>query len=208
MSLEEISKAIIDLRYDVTCSLVKEAIAQRVDPMRILIELRKGMEEIGQRYETGELFLADLIMAGEIMKGATDLLRPHLTGQADLPGHRVVLGTIEGDLHDIGKDIVATILTSSGFDVRDLGIDVPPKRFVEEAQKTKARLVGISALLSTTVPRCRDVVTELEKRALRKKVKVIAGGAAVREEHTLAFGVDGAVNDAMKGLEIMKKWTV
>jgi len=207
LRIEEISKAIVELKSDVTCSLVKEAIAHGVDPMRILGELRKGMDEIGQRYERRDVFLAELIMAGEVMKEATNVLKPYLTRQADRARDIVVLGTIEGDLHDIGKDIVATLLSSSGFEVRDLGIDVSPSRFVEEAQETRAKVIGISALLSTTVPRCKTVVEELEKRTLRKKVKVIVGGAAVREEYTVAFGVDAAVNDAIKGLEIIRKWT-
>jgi methylmalonyl-CoA mutase cobalamin-binding domain/chain len=174
-------------------------------PKDIFDALGKGMNEVGRKYEKSEFFLSDLIMAGETMKKALNVLMHYMKVNEGDKG-KIILGIIEGDLHDIGKNIVNSILTSSGFIVYDLGIDVPPKRFVEKTKETGTDIIGISALLSTSIPTTAKVIEELQKEGLRDKVKVIIGGAAVREWNIEKYGIDAAVNDVIKGINIIQSW--
>ncbi|NIQ33954.1 MAG: cobalamin-binding protein [Nitrososphaeria archaeon] len=194
------------MRVDNFESLIKDALNQGLKPIEILNSLRSAMAEVGKRFEIGRYFLSELIMAGEMMKDALKILMPLLQVTAPSLKGRIVIGTIEGDLHDIGKDIVLILLTSAGFDVYDLGIDVPPKKFVEKAKEMDADVIGISALLSTTIPRASEVVKMLEERGLRERIKVILGGAAVRKRYEEEFGVDAAVDDAIEGLNLIMSW--
>jgi methylmalonyl-CoA mutase cobalamin-binding domain/chain len=206
MNLDEITQSLIRLDAKRVCNLVQEAISHNVSALAILDALDKGLEKIGEKYENAEYFLSELIMGGEIMKEVMQILTPHLGMERSVVKEPVVIGTIEGDLHDIGKNIVVTLLQAAGLKVYDLGIDVSPKKFVEVAKKVRAKIIGVSALLSTSVPRVENIVEELEREGLRKKVKVIIGGAAARREHIKKFGVDAAVNDAVEGVNIIKKW--
>lgn len=204
--LQAIKKATVDMDAANIGRLVKESLEAGDKPMKILDALKEGMDEVGNRYEANEYFLADLIMAGETMRTAMEVLKPHLSAGAATKRGKVVLGTIEGDLHDIGKEIVRSLLLSAGIEVYDLGIDVPPKRFVEKAMEVKADVIGISALLSLTQPQSARVVEELKKEGIREKVKVITGGAAARPYHVQKYGVDASVNSAVEGLRIIQKW--
>lgn len=204
--LNEITNGIVHLEYENVKKLVNSALEKGIKPLDVLEALRRGLEKVGEKFEKQEYFLSELIMAGEIMKDLLNILKPYLLSENPKAKGKIVLGTILGDLHDIGKDIIKTLLISSGFEVYDLGIDVPPEQFVEKAKEVDADIIGISALLSTTVPTTAEVIKYLEKAKLRKKVKVIIGGAAVRKEHIKKYGVDAAVNDAMEGLNIIKAW--
>jgi len=204
--LSLLRKALVELDAAKVEELLQESLSSRLDPMEILNVLRSGLEEIGRLFENGEYFVSELVMAGEIMKEALEVLKSHLKTEGGGRG-KIVLGTIIGDLHDIGKEIIKSLLVSSGFEVYDLGIDVPPEKFVEKAEETGAKIIGISALLSTSIANTADVVKALEKAGIRDKVKVIVGGAAARPWMTEKYGVDAAVNDAVKGLKIIKEWT-
>ncbi|NIN53439.1 MAG: hypothetical protein GTO23_09840 [Nitrososphaeria archaeon] len=204
--MQSIVQSLVELRVDNFESLIKDALNQGLKPIEILNSLRSAMAEVGKRFEIGRYFLSELIMAGEMMKDALKILMPLLQVTAPSLKGRIVIGTIEGDLHDIGKDIVLILLTSAGFDVYDLGIDVPPKKFVEKAKEMDADVIGISALLSTTIPRASEVVKMLEERGLRERIKVILGGAAVRKRYEEEFGVDAAVDDAIEGLNLIMSW--
>ncbi|MEM2180943.1 MAG: corrinoid protein [Nitrososphaeria archaeon] len=204
--LKGIADGIVNLEYENVKKLVNSALEKNIKPLDILEALRKGLEKVGEKFEEQEYFLSDLIMAGEIMKDLLNILKPYLLSETSKVKGKIVLGTILGDLHDIGKDIIKTLLISSGFEVYDLGIDVSPEQFVKKAKEVDADIIGISALLSTTVPTTAEVVKYLEEAGLRKKVKVIIGGAAVRKEYTKKYGVDAAVNDAIEGLNIIKAW--
>jgi len=204
--LNEITNGIVHLEYENVKKLVNSALEKDIKPLDVLEALRKGLEKVGEKFEKQEYFLSELIMAGEIMKDLLNILKPYLLSKTPKAKGKIVLGTILGDLHDIGKDIIKTLLISSGFEVYDLGIDVSPEQFVKKAKEVDADIIGISALLSTTVPTTAKVIKYLEKAKLRKKVKVIIGGAAVRKEHIKKYGVDAAVNDAMEGLNIIKAW--
>ncbi|MEM3407871.1 MAG: cobalamin-dependent protein [Candidatus Aenigmatarchaeota archaeon] len=204
--LKRITDGIVNLEYENVKKLINSALEKDIKPLEILEALRKGLEKVGEKFEKQEYFLSELIMAGEIMKDLLNTLKPYLFSGITKVKGKIVLGTILGDLHDIGKDIIKTLLISSGFEVYDLGIDVPPEQFVKKAEEVHADIIGISALLSTTVPITAEVVKYLEEANLRKKVKVIIGGAAVRKEHIKKYGVDAAVNDAIEGLNIIKTW--
>jgi len=203
--LDSLKEALVQLDAAKVEELLQESLSSHLDPMEILNALRSGMEEIGRLFENGEYFVSELVMAGEIMKGALEVLKPRLKTERESTG-RIVLGTIIGDLHDIGKEIIKSLLISAGFEVYDLGVDVPPEKFVEKALETGAGIIGVSALLSTSIANTADVVKALEKAGIRDRVKVIVGGAAARQWMIEKYGVDAAVNDAVRGLEIIKEW--
>ncbi len=203
--LEGLEKAFADLDIVKSEEMLKEALSSGLDPMEILAALRSAMNVVGQRFEKGEYFVSELVMAGELMKRALSVLGPRLKAE-DKSGGKIVLGTIIGDLHDIGKEIIKSLLISSGFEVYDLGIDVPPEKFAEKAKETGAKIIGVSALLSTSIANTAEVVRALEAAGIRDRVKVIVGGAAARPWMIERYGVDAAVYDAVKGLEIIKGW--
>jgi methylmalonyl-CoA mutase cobalamin-binding domain/chain len=204
--VQMIRQAIIELEETKIERLVKEALDAKIEPLEIIEALRRGLEIVGEKFEKGEYFLSDLIVAGDAMKKALQILNPYLiTKKKEVKG-KVVLGSALGDIHDIGKNIVKTLLISSGFEVYDLGVDVTAQKFVEKVKETGASIVGISALLSTTVREAARVVEELKKAGLRDKVRVIMGGAAVKKSMVDMFGVDAAVNDAIEGIKIIKSW--
>ncbi|MFB0505043.1 MAG: B12-binding domain-containing protein [Candidatus Bathyarchaeia archaeon] len=209
MSMKDyLKQAIVEMKYDEVTSLVRNALKTGLKPLEILENLRDGLEVVGDRYHNGEYFLSELYMAAETMKNALGIIEPLLSNEEGGESEgTVVIGSIEGDIHDFGKTIVSSLLTAAGFNVVDIGIDVPPPRFVEEAERVKADIIGISALLSTTQPSSRKVIEELESRGLRRKYKVILGGTGVDAEMAVQrFGVDAAVFDGSEGVRIIKSW--
>ncbi len=168
--------------------------------------MSKGMDLVGKKYEEGEYFLAELIMAGETMKEGLAVLQPYMDKEKRAPVGVVVLGTVQGDLHDIGKNVVATLLTAAGFEVHDVGVDVAPEKFAETVRETKANIVGLSALLTTTMVNMKGVIEALEKAGVRKQVKVVVGGAPLTDEYAKTIGADGYARDAVMGVEICRAW--
>jgi 5-methyltetrahydrofolate--homocysteine methyltransferase len=204
----ELMNAVIDIRYDEIAGLVRSALDSGSDPLAVLGELREGLRVVGERYQEGEYFLSQLFLAAETMKNALEVLQPLLASadQVESKG-TIVIGSIDGDIHDFGKVIVSSLLTAEGFRIIDIGIDVPSERFVEEAEKANADVIGISALLSTTQPQSRDVVQALEKRGIRDRFRVILGGTGVDPEYALKhYGVDAAVNDGVEAVKIITAW--
>jgi methylmalonyl-CoA mutase cobalamin-binding domain/chain len=204
----ELMNAVIDIRYDEIAGLVRSALDSGSDPLAVLGELREGLRVVGERYQEGEYFLSQLFLAAETMKNALEVLQPLLAAadQGESKG-TIVIGSIEGDIHDFGKTIVSSLLTAEGYRIIDLGIDVPSERFAEEAEKADADVIGISALLSTTQPQSRDVVQILEKRGIRDRFRVILGGTGVVPEYALEhYGVDAAVNDGVEAVKIITEW--
>jgi methylmalonyl-CoA mutase cobalamin-binding domain/chain len=207
VSEKDLRQAIVDLKYREISDIVKEALAAGMPPLKILDSLKSGLNDVGELYHKREYFLSELYMAGETMEAAMNVLMPTLSKQTEPGGEGiVVIGSIQGDIHDFGKSIAKSFLTASGFRVYDLGIDVPPSKFVEEALKVNADIIGISALLSSTQPVSGEVVNLLKKCGARDKFKVILGGTAVTEWAVQAYGVDAAVNDATEGVRVMKRW--
>jgi len=205
--LGKIRDAIVNLDIDNIGRLCEEAVRAGVPAYEVVMEgMAKGMEIVGEKYERNEYFLAELIMAGETMKEGMKVLEPYLkAGELKKIG-KVVIGTVRGDLHDIGKNIVATLLSAAGFDVIDLGVDVPPEKFVEAVRENSPDIVGMSALLTTTMVEMEDIIKELKKAGLRDKVKVIIGGAPITREFAEKIGADAAARDAVEGVNICKSW--
>jgi len=186
-------------------STVDNALTAGMTASQVIAGIRKGFEEIGRRYEAGEYFLSELIMSGETAKSALETLKAHVQMTAREGSAKVVIGTVEGDLHDIGKNIVSMILLSSGLDVYDLGIDVKSADYVNEVRQTGAQILGLSALLTTTMLNMGTVIEDLKKAGLREKIKVIIGGQPTSQEFARQIGADAQVGDAPKVLKVLDK---
>jgi corrinoid protein of di/trimethylamine methyltransferase len=211
MSKEEIltrlEQAVVDCEPEDAEELAKEALGLNLDPLVCINEgLTPGITRVGELFSTGEYFLPDLIIAGEAMKAALAILEPALLEdqQRQVLG-RVVLGTVEGDLHEIGKTLVGTMLTANGFDVADIGIDKSPADFVQAVKETDATLVGASALLTTTMLQQGKIVEALQEAGLRDQVKVMVGGAPVTQEWATKVGADGYAEDAISAVALAKR---
>jgi len=163
-----------------------------------------GMEEVGNKYEAGEYFLSELIMAGETVREGMQVLVPYLKVENMKTKGTVVIGSVRGDLHDIGKNLVAMMLRSAGFEVFDLGVDVARERFVEEAGGRKANIVGMSALLTTTMGEMKEVITAFQLAGIRDRVKIILGGAPVTKEFAEKIGADANGRDAIEAVKICR----
>lgn len=184
---------------------VKEALDSGVDPLKIVNALSEALEEVGRKYESKEYFLSDLIMAGVLATEATKMLEPHLvkTGRKTLG--KVVIGTVKGDIHDIGKNIVIMMLYANGFEVVDLGVDVQAERFAEAVKKENPEVLGLSALLTSTIHEMRNVIDTLKKEGVRDRVKVIVGGRPVTREFAKEIGADGYGGDAVEAVREVKR---
>lgn len=206
--LDQLASALGDLNQEIVKELVGKALEAGLHPNQIVLEgLSPGLEIVGQRYEAKEYFLADLLMAAYLMKSAVETLRPHLEKEKveiEFLG-RVVIGTVQGDIHDIGKNLVVSMLSLAGFDVYDIGIDVPPEKFVAEVKKAEANIVAMSALLTMTAPMVKTVIDALEKAGLTKKVKTLVGGRAVTREFAKQIGADGYGEDAIEAVTVAKE---
>ncbi len=186
--------------------LVQEALEGGIDTNDILNGLSRGMEMVGQKYETGEYFIPDMLTAAEAVEAGMTVMEPYLVkeGTSGAKG-KVVMATVEKDLHDIGKNLVSIMLKGAGFTVIDLGIDVPAARIVEAAEEEGAGLVGLSALLNTTMANMSDVVKELEQKGLRDQVKVMIGGAPTSEDFAKDIGADSYGKDAFAAIREAEK---
>jgi 5-methyltetrahydrofolate--homocysteine methyltransferase len=204
--LSQIKEAMVSLQEEELSLLVRNSVNTGADPLKVIDALRNGIWEVGTKYEKGQYFISELIIAGEMMKRNVETLKPYLRPRQVSARGTIVLGAAFGDLHDIGKEIVKSLLMAEGFDVDDLGVDVSPSKFVDQVQQTRARVLGISALLSTSTPAAAKVVDELNNRDVRKNSRVILGGAAVRDWMVKDYGVDAAVNDAVKGIKLIRSW--
>ncbi len=200
--------AIINLEDKQVITLTKRSVEVGVDPVETIEEgLSKGLRTIGEQYAKGEAFLPQLMVSAEIMKQAIKLLEPELLARRRVKKAlgRVLIGTAEGDIHDIGKNIVGTMLEIEGFDVVDLGKDVPTSVFVKKAKELRPDILGVSALMTTTLAKQRDVARALESAGLRKRVKLIVGGAAVTRGWAKEIKADGYAEDALKAVAVCKR---
>ncbi|MEM0003088.1 MAG: corrinoid protein [Thermoproteota archaeon] len=205
--LEAIRDSIVNLDFDKSREYTLKALEANVKPQEIISKsIAEGMDIVGKKFESGEYFLSELIVAGEIGKEITSILEPHLKGSEISRVGKVVIGTVRGDLHDIGKNIVAIMLEAAGFEVIDLGADVPPEKFVEAVKKENPDIVAMSALLTVTMVEMKNIIDALKEAGLREKVKVIIGGAPVTEEFARSIGADGYGADAVQGVRICKAW--
>jgi len=205
--LAKLRDAIVNLDVEAVQKAAKEALEAGIPAYKAVVEgMAKGMEIVGQKYEAGEYFLAELIMAGETMKEGMAILEPHLKAGDIKTAGKVVIGTVRGDLHDIGKNIVVTLLKAANFEVIDLGVDVSPEQFVEAVKKHNPQILAMSALLTTTMIEMESVIESLKKSGLRDKVKIIIGGAPITPEYAKKIGADAAAKDAVEGVRICSEW--
>jgi 5-methyltetrahydrofolate--homocysteine methyltransferase len=186
-------------------SLVEQALSDGVDPQSLLDEsLIPAMDEVGRRFEANEYFVPELLIAARAMKGAMELLRPRLAESGAEPVGRVVIGTVRGDLHDIGKNLVAAMLEGGGFEVVDLGVDVSPERFIAAAQEQQAQIIAMSALLTTTMMGMKGTIDALAESGLRDQVKVMVGGAPVTQRFAEEIGADGFSDNASGAVRVAR----
>ena len=206
--LDQLQDVVIAGEPDRARELVIQALEAGVAPLAAVDEaLAPGMQIVGERFECGESFIPDLMMAAAAMKAAMGILEPELMSRQERREvlGTVVIGTVEGDIHEIGKSLVATMLAAAGFEVHDLGVDVPAGRFVEQVQATGANIVGLSALLTTTMLNQEAVIEALNEAGLREQVKVIIGGAPASADWARTIGADGYAENAQGAVGVVKR---
>jgi methylmalonyl-CoA mutase cobalamin-binding domain/chain len=204
MTLEQIKKIVIDLDIDNITKAIQEELDKKTDPQEILKALTQGMDEVGRLYEKKEYYLTELVLAGETMKEAFTILKPLLAKSGTSKG-KVVAATVKGDNHDIGKNILVSLLMSAGFTIIDLGMDVPEAKIVEAVKNNNAEVVALSSLLTMTVEEISVVDKSLKAAGLRDKVKIIVGGAPLNMELAKKLGADDYADDAVEGVRHIAK---
>ncbi|MCY6338518.1 corrinoid protein [Bacteroides fragilis] len=205
-NLNELYEAILAGKLEQAVSVTREAVAEGVAPQEIINEyMIKGMEAIGARFESGQVFVPNLLMSARAMRGALDILKPLMQGKADSYIGRIVIGTVKGDLHDIGKNLVASMFEGCGFEVTNLGVDVSSDKFISAALENKADIICMSALLTTTMNYMKEVIDALETSGLRGKVKVMVGGAPVSDAFAWSIGADAYTSNANAAVIMAKK---
>ena len=190
-------------------AVTNEAIAAGVAPLELINQqMIPAMNEAGRRFEAEEFYVPELLLAARAMKGALELLRPLLAASGEQPVGRVVIGTVKGDLHDIGKNLVGSLLEGGGFEVVDLGTDVAPEKFIQAIQENQANIVALSALLTDTMPMMKNTIEALKKASLREQVKVMVGGAPVTREYADSIGADGYSESATGAVALARRLAV
>jgi 5-methyltetrahydrofolate--homocysteine methyltransferase len=204
---EDLVSTLADLKEEHAMKIVKDRLSTGEDPLAILGDARKGMEIVGQRFASSEYFIPDLVYSGEILKSVTELVKPKLTVAAESKKlGKIVFGTVAGDIHDIGKDIVVFMLDVNGFEVHDLGVDVPAQKFVDKIEETGAPIVGLSGFLTLAFDSMKQTIEAMQAAGLRDRVRVMIGGGQITEEVTKYTGADAYGKDAMAGVTLAKKW--
>lgn len=202
----KIRDEIISFDVDAAKTTVLQAVEAGIPANKLVDIMSEAMEVIGKKYETGEYFVTELIIGGETMKEAIEVLQPYLTGESSSKLGDVVVATVAGDIHDIGKNIFVTLLATAGFNVIDLGVDISAEKIVDAVREHQPIILGLSALLTTNLEQFPIIVAQLTSASLRDKVKVIVGGATVTEAFAQESGVDGYAKTALAGVEICKNW--
>lgn len=205
---KDLVNTLADLKEDEAIAIVRERLSKNEDPMKILNEAGRGMEIVGKRFSESRYFIPDLVYSGEILKKINELVKPKLTGGGEVKKvGKVVIGTVAGDIHDIGKDIVVFMLDVSGFEVTDLGIDVPAQKFIDAIKETNAPIVGMSGFLTLAFDSMKQTVDAMKEAGLREQVKVMIGGGQITDEVVKYTGADAFGKDAMAGVNLARKWT-
>jgi len=205
---KKLAQSVVDGEPELAEQLARQCLNQDLDALDCINEgLTRGIEHVGELFATGEYFLPDLIIGAEAMKRALNVLEPALTegGQGRKVLGHAVLGTVEGDLHDIGKTLVGTMLTANGFDVTDIGTDAAAADFIDAAQETGATLIGASALLTTTMSEQQKIIETFKEAGLREQVKIMIGGAPVTKSWAEKIGADGFAKDAITAVALAKR---
>ncbi len=206
--LDRLRDSIVTLDISGLQEAYEEAISMGIPAYRAVVEgMAKGMEIVGQKYEDGEYYLAELIMAGETMKEGMIVLEPYLSSGDLKSAGKAVIGTVKGDLHDIGKNVFVTLLRAANYDVIDLGVDISPQAFLEAVKEHSPTVLAMSALLTTTMVEMENVVSTLRAEGVREELKILIGGAPITPEYAAQIGADAAAKDAVDGVRIVSHWT-
>jgi len=204
--LKPLYDAVVGGDAKTTQALTQQALAEGVDPLALVNEyMIPAMDEVGRRFECNEYFVPELLISARAMKGALDILRPLMAARGDQPAGRVAIGTVKGDLHDIGKNLVASLLEGGGFEVIDLGVNVPPEKFIAAIKEKQANIVAMSALLTTTMPAMKTTIEALRQAGVRDQVKVLIGGAPITQKYAEEIGADGYSENAVGAVALAKK---
>jgi methanogenic corrinoid protein MtbC1 len=200
-------KLLSDLKEPEALAFVDKSLAEGADPMDLMGQAKEAMNIVGERFASEEYFIPDLVFSGEILKGIVKKLEPHLKkGAEEKRLGKVVIGTVAGDIHDIGKDMVVFMLDVNGFDVIDLGIDVPVQKFVDTIKETGSKVVGLSGFLTLAFQSMKDTVDAIKAAGLRDQVKIMIGGGQIDDQVKGFTGADAYGKDAMAGVSLAKKW--
>jgi 5-methyltetrahydrofolate--homocysteine methyltransferase len=204
---KDLVKTLSDLKEKEALKIVEDRLKAGEDPLKILDDARRAVEIVGKRFSDGEYFIPDLVYSGEILKSVTDIVKPKITKAAATKRvGKVIIGTVAGDIHDIGKDIVVFMLDVNGFEVTDLGIDVPAQKFVDAIKNTGSKVVGLSGFLTLAFQSMKDTIDAIKKAGLRDKVKIMIGGGQIDEQVKSFTGADAYGKDAMEGVKLAKGW--
>jgi 5-methyltetrahydrofolate--homocysteine methyltransferase len=204
---KQLYEAILNGNFKIAKEVTQQALDKNADPQMLVQEyMIPAMNEVGRRYEANEYFVPELLIAARAMKASLELIRPLLVQQGAQPAGRVVIGTVKGDLHDIGKNLVAAMLEGAGFEVIDLGVDVAPEKFTTAAQDNNASLVAMSALLTTTMGSMKVTIEALKAAGVRDKVKIMIGGAPVTQKYADEIGADGYSSNANAAVALARRF--
>ncbi len=196
------------LKGDATAAVLaaRQAMAEGADPLSIVTDgFTPALKEAGRLFEEGEYFVPELLVSARASQAVFDIVRPLLVTRGVQPAGRVAIGTVRGDVHDIGKNLVMAMLEGGGFEVQDLGVDVPPERFISAAVKGQAEVIGLSALLTTTMPAMRTTIESLRAAGVRDRIRIIVGGAPVTAEYATAIGADGYAENAASAVALVRR---
>jgi 5-methyltetrahydrofolate--homocysteine methyltransferase len=204
--LKELFEAVVNGDAKAAHGLTQQALGAGVDPLTLVNDyMIPAMDEVGRRFECSDYFVPELLISARAMKAALDIIRPLLTARGDKPAGRVAIGTVKGDLHDIGKNLVASLLEGGGFEVIDLGVNVAPEKFIATIQEKQANIIAMSALLTTTMPAMRATIEALKRAGVRDQVKVLIGGAPITQKYADEIGADGYSESAVGAVALAKK---
>ena len=204
---EELIEAITEMREEDALKITQDMLDAGTSPLEVLDACRKGLDAVGQRFEEGTYFLPELMLAGEMMNQITEILKPKLAEMPDRERQgKVLIGTVEGDIHDIGKNIVSFMLDVNGFEVLDLGVDIPPQKFVDAIKDFQPQVVALSGFLTLSFDAMKNTVAAIEADGQRDKVKIMIGGGQINEEVKEYAGADGFGRDAMAAVSFAKEW--
>ena len=204
--LKQLYDAVVSGDAKATRALTQQALAEGIDPLELVNGyMVPAMSEVGRRFECNEYFVPELLISARAMKAALELIRPLLTARGDKPVARVAIGTVKGDLHDIGKNLVASLLEGGGFEMIDLGVNVAPEKFIAAVKEKQANIIAMSALLTTTMPAMKTTIDALKQAGVRSQVKVLIGGAPITQKYADEIGADGYAENAVGAVALAKK---
>ena len=206
VDLKKLYESVVSGDAKTTQAITQQALAEGVDPLVLVNEhMVPAMDEVGRRFEANEYYVPELLISARAMKASLELIRPLLVARGDKPVGRVAIGTVKGDLHDIGKNLVASLLEGGGIEVIDLGVNVSPEKFIETVNSRQANIVAMSALLTTTMPAMKTTIDALKQAGVRDKVKVLIGGAPITQKYADEIGADGYSENAVGAVALAKK---